>query len=484
MKLLNIHKVPLSFWFLLPVLGLAFYIAFIPHQAYIYPVHIDEWVHWAYSDALLDAGSTSFTNPFSGAGTISVSSDLEVGYHLFWGYFQQITGLSWLAIFRFFPSVMLVFTALAVYILGQRKGFGTEAALLTCLIPTTVGILGPAFLVPVSMGIFFVALSLFIAFSFRGVWSYVVLFLFTCFLLVIHSPSAICLVIILVPYILLNLKGNFKHSLGMALAVAVPFLAPFPWIFDMLGPTFQQAFTPQELPGYVDFPRVIHTYGYWPVGLCALGTLALALKRDRESYALPLGLLLILLMLVTFFTFHYGVAIMYERGLMYMMLMTGIVGGAGLMAVRALPVPKLITAKLRLPAAMPRYVLLAVCLAIAGVTLYTTIPDRQGEDYYHMIDRDDYEAFVWIRDNLDDSYERAILDPWLGTPFTAITGKPIYSRIHAYPMDKDAVAREFLADGCEDTDFLREEGISIVYTEMECRNPDLTEVRDNIYVLE
>jgi len=30
---------------LLPIMGLAFYIAFIPHQNYPYPVHIDEWVH-------------------------------------------------------------------------------------------------------------------------------------------------------------------------------------------------------------------------------------------------------------------------------------------------------------------------------------------------------------------------------------------------------------------------------------------------------
>ena len=31
------------------------------------------------------------------------------------------------------------------------------------------------------------------------------------------SLSAICLVIVLVPYILLNLRGNFKHSLGVGI---------------------------------------------------------------------------------------------------------------------------------------------------------------------------------------------------------------------------------------------------------------------------
>ena len=38
----------------------------------------------------------------------------------------------------------------------------------------------------------------------------------------LHAPTAVGLVIILVPYILLNLKGNFKHSLGITLAIAIP----------------------------------------------------------------------------------------------------------------------------------------------------------------------------------------------------------------------------------------------------------------------
>ncbi len=38
---------------LVPILALAFYIAFIPHLNYPYPVHIDEWVHLAWSKAML-----------------------------------------------------------------------------------------------------------------------------------------------------------------------------------------------------------------------------------------------------------------------------------------------------------------------------------------------------------------------------------------------------------------------------------------------
>lgn len=468
---------------LLPVIALAFYIAFIPHQNYPYPAHIDDWVHLANSEAILKAGSLNYLEPFTGDSTVSLRNNLEMGFHLFWGVFHQISGVSWLTIFRYFPAVIFIITIVSAYILANRQGFGWEAAFFVALIPTTVGILGPAFLVPVAMGMLFIPLALFIAFNFRSAWAYVVLFIFTCFLVSIHAPSAICLVIILVPYILLNLKGNFKHSLFLFLAVIIPFLAPFPWIFDMLLPTARALFNPQALPEYVDFPRIIKSYGYLTVGLCLLGTLALALKGGKRNQSLVLGLLLLLVMLVVFFTFHYGVAIVYERGLMFMMLVIGIVAGAGLMTVKNLHLPRWVDLGAK-AASVTRYASWCLCLVLVGVSLFITIPDRQDIPYYHMIDDEDYATFVWIKENLGEQYDRAVLDPWKGTPFTAVTGKYVYTRIHAFPMDKDQKARSFLEEGCTDTAFLRKNSISIVYTRQECSNPDLVEVHRWVYLLD
>ncbi len=143
---------------LVPILALAFYMAFIPHQNYPYPVHIDEWVHLAFSKALLRAHDTTFIDPFLGQVTITLSSNLERGFQLFWGVFHQISGLSWLTIIRFFPGIVFMMTVLSTYVLARRQGFGWEAALFTCLIPTTVGIMGPAFFIPVAMGLLFVPL--------------------------------------------------------------------------------------------------------------------------------------------------------------------------------------------------------------------------------------------------------------------------------------------------------------------------------------
>jgi hypothetical protein len=473
MTLINSNRIPkLDYLILLPILGLAFYIAFIPHQNYPYPLHVDEWVHLGHSKMLMGAGSVTFHG----------SALLEAGFHLFWGVFQTISGISWMAIFRYFPGIIFIITVLSVYILAQREGFGLEAAFLTCLIPTTVGILGPAFLVPVAMGLLFVPLSLFVAFNFRTWWSYLVLLLFTSFLLSIHAPSAICLVIILIPYILLNLKGSFKHSLGMTLVLAIPFLAPFPWIFTMLLPTAKSLLTPQPLTEFVDLPWVIQTYGYLPILFCLLGTFLLAMRGGRKNYSLVLGLLALLLMLVTFFTFHYGVPIMYERGLMYMMLMLSIVAGAGLMAVKNLRLPDSLSTYLKAPL-ITNNLGKIFCLTLIVITLVISIPVRQHTLYYHMIDTEDYEAFVWIKDNIGENYEKAILDPWKATAFTAITEKQAYTRLHTVHRPKDKEAYAFLKNGSSDTAFLRENGISVIYTRYGVDNPDLVELAKNIYLL-
>ena len=49
--------------------------------------------------------------------------------------------------------------------------------------------------------------------------------------------------------------------------------------------------------------------------------------------------------------------------------------------------------------------------------------------------------------------------------------------------DKDKKTSAFLEGGCVDTDFLNRAGVTIVYNRGTCSNPDLTEVRENVYLL-
>ena len=59
----------------LPVMALAFYLAFIPHQDYPYPVHIDDWVHLANAEAIMKAGSVNYIDPFLGLSTVGPGSN-------------------------------------------------------------------------------------------------------------------------------------------------------------------------------------------------------------------------------------------------------------------------------------------------------------------------------------------------------------------------------------------------------------------------
>jgi len=174
---------------------------------------------------------------------------------------------------------------------------------------------------------------------------------------------------------------------------------------------------------------------------------------------------------------------MYERGLMFMMLMLGIIAGAGLAGVKNFSLPEKLATRLRMPPIITQHVGKFLCLALIGVTLAIVIPDRQDTGYYHMIEEEDYQAFVWIKENVGKDYDKAILEPWKATVFTAVTGKYVYTRTHAFPTAKDEEASRFLEKGCTDTDFLRENGISIIYHQGECHNPDLIELRENVYLL-
>ena len=64
-----------------------------------------------------------------------------------------------------------------------------------------------------------------------------------------------------------------------------------------------------------------------------------------------------------------------------------------------------------------------------------------------------------------------------------IIEKKVFTRIMEYPRPSDNEADAFLKAGCSDTAFLKDNGISIVYTRGSCDNPALTPVREGVYLL-
>ncbi|MCP4648440.1 MAG: hypothetical protein GY852_12040, partial [bacterium] len=275
--------------------------------------------------------------PFDTAGVHPESENTEVGAELICGLFQSVSGLSWMTFFRYFPCFVFSLIVLSAYILGKRKGFGLEAALMTCFIPTAVGILGPAFLVPVALGLPFILLSIYVAFNFRSIWSYATLFLFVALLLIVHPPTAVGLVTLLVFYVLFEMKKNVRWGMGLAVALSFLFLLGL----CKLG---YQVFKREwqfggEIGDYWVLPNIFTDYGYIPTALCLIGVIVLFGRGKREDYGLVFGFILLLLLLVIYFKFHIGMGIMYNRGLLYLMLVMGIFAGCGLAAIKQLSLP-------------------------------------------------------------------------------------------------------------------------------------------------
>src|SRR4030042_5132588 len=116
----NTLRIEKAAWLLIPIMALAFYIAFIPNMDYPYPVHIDEWVHIAHSNALLEAGDIVYPGTFTGEGSGGIVATLEMGFHVLFGVFYRISGMSWVDIARYLPGIIFCFTALSAYVRSEE----------------------------------------------------------------------------------------------------------------------------------------------------------------------------------------------------------------------------------------------------------------------------------------------------------------------------------------------------------------------------
>ena len=466
---------------LLLILLLAFFMALIPHIGYAYPLHVDEWTHLTYAKTVVGIGSMTFPDPFTGRGPIGLpGNNVALGFYILWAIFQQVSGIDWLLLWRFGPAVIFMLTVLCVYIFANKQGYGLEAAFFTCLIPTTVGLLGPAFMVPMAQGLLFLPLSLFIAFNVKSWPSHILLLLIACFLWSQHPPTAAIILIILLPYIFLNLWGNPRHSVGLLTALLLPLAIALPFLSKQLLPAIGQMLATQYISAGVELPALFWMYGALPVSFSFIGIFVLLRRGDTREISLLSGLTALLVVMLVFTQLHYGPETIYVRGLTSFLLILSIIAGAGLLWVRRRRLNAQCADKYK--SILPWNFGTAFCALSMVLVLTTAIPARVNASFYHMVDDDDYHAFIWIKDHIGNGYETAIVDPWKATAFTGITGKKTPRRIWGEKMQADDMIYQFLGKGCSDTVFPQENRATFVYNQLPCDNRNLANVRRNVYV--
>jgi hypothetical protein len=469
-----------EYFLLTLILCLGFFLASIPRQTDRYAIHLDEWQVMAFSNELLDHGTLNgLIDPTSGAPP-SWNQVGEVGTHIFAGSFQRISGITWLEEFRYLPGLLFSATILSVYVLGRRFGFGYQAALLACLVPTTVGLLGPGFLVPVSLALLFTPAILFVVFWLRSKWSLPLIVLLLGAQIVVHPPTAVCTILVLIPFMILAFKSDTWRILGIILTIIFPLVATLPLTYRYILPNLQTITEFKTLNLAVDLPRLIPLLGYVPILLAIIGTFVLSWRGKKAEYTLVFGLAILLTMHVSYYIFHRGLEIVFYRGFVTTFLIIAIVAGAGLQTVMdklsgiACAIRKIESNDLK------PYLGAVIVIVVVGLA----IPARQSLSYYSMIDNADYRIFGWIGVEVNPGNgEKAVLDPWKGISFVSIAHRPVFSYLGGWPTAGDAAAYEFLRGGCSDSNFIDENKISLIYTLGECNNLLFNEVTNRTFLL-
>lgn len=485
------------------ILIFAFFMGFLPHlkESFYLPFHVDEWIHWTRTESMMETGFTEFINPWLGRG---IDRSLEPGFNYMIGSLSWLTGVSFNTMFIFMPALITVFTSFAAFNLGNKfeKPFGLEAAVFIPVIPTTCRMMGPSFFVPVATGLFFLIfllwflqlkkpliLSLFIPI---GLWT----------LFLIHPPTALAGIIITFIYAVMlvfdkKLEQSALHlvyafiPIGGAFALSARYGASIQQVIDaFLGGTYYLGYNLPEI--WVSFEHM----GVLVWILAIVGVYFAFSKGKTIIHSIGFSALAFLTLIGLYNKFDYGIPIMYERSFMYLFLMICLLAGWGLATFRRsitdlildyLPVKN---GKVQVNTLIKK-TSIAIPFIVFVLLVFTTVPAHQDISYYTMINETDFKTYNWIRENIDSyqnntiDYDRASVDPYKASPFSAVTRLYIVSStmhpIPGYKYHQDV--ESFLSNCCENESFFKEFDVSVVYTTGCCTNQNLNEIYPNVYIV-
>ena len=325
---------------LILILAFSVFMIFLPHWSdhYFLPFHVDEWIHWSYSGAVMESGSSAFTGPYTGRGTIQ---DLEMGFHFITASLKWISGTNFNTIVVFMPSILAVFTSLAAFNIGERseRKFGLEAAFLVIFIPTTCRMLGPSFYVAVAMGLLFLLFIMWLG-QLRKILAALLIPFFIWCVFLIHPPTALAGIIIAFSYaLLLALEKEYKLSVlmsGLSLTpIGLVFLLTTRWNYS-LQQVIDAFFGAKYFLSY-DLPKIWPSFEHLGIitwSLCIIGAYFAFSRGKAIQRTIALSSIAFITLIGLYDKLGYGLPIMYERSFMYLFLMVTIIAGYGLSEIR------------------------------------------------------------------------------------------------------------------------------------------------------
>lgn len=425
---------------------------FLPHLNYNYPIHVDEYVHYQYSNHLSTGAPLYFNQEYN---------SLEAGFHYLLATLNAI-GIPYSVMFYAFASIITILICLGVFILTRRlfnERAGVFAVLFIATLKSTTMILGPMFFVPMAIGMFFIAMILFLIELDCKAW-----ILFLAGILIIHPPTATA-ILLLINIKFIFLKKNYLKNLmyqGIAGLIALPMYIPY-FISKGAESVNALSFTP-----IIDVLFIPDFLTYFITLIVIAGIYFAAEKNKYSIITYVLGLLIFVLIA---YQFKVEFFIPYPRALMYLFVIFSILFGYGVSELSNLTKNKKI--------------IYGILIVIVVLTLVFTLPSKitSTKEVYEIMNQEDYQAFNYIKGN---SFEDSIVlaDPWKSNALTPFAEREVFTRIPQGPNEeieaKNQATYEFFENKCQDTNFLINNQIDVVYGE--CENPVLLETHPGVYL--
>jgi hypothetical protein len=429
---------------------LACILNYLPHLNYKYPIHVDEWVHFQYANHLSNDSPLYFGEEYK---------SLEAGFHYLLATLNSF-GIDYIFIFNYFSIIFTLILCLSIFVLTRNmfsEKAGVFAVFFIALLKSSATILGPALVVPMAIGMGFIAITLYLIKIESKAWV-----LILAGALIIHPPTATAIILLINIEFLIARKDYLKNLALQAISILIAMPLYLPIIFSKgVGTVNSLNFMP--IINVIYIPRYLGAI----VVFFVLAGIFFSVEKKKYHLAIYSIALLIFAVLYYWFEFHFFVP--YERALMYLFVIFAVLFGLGIEKIISIPKDK----KLKI-------LVLVLIIILLAFPLKGKI-DSSGY-FYQIINNKNYADFFYIKDNTNKN-EIAVLDPWTANAFTPIAERQVYSRITQGPNKKyeerNAEISKFFDGKCKDSDFLKKNNITIVYGN--CNNSKLTNDKENIY---
>jgi hypothetical protein len=388
----------------------------------------------------------------------------------------------------------MVLTSITVFNLGQRvkNQFGLEAAFLIAFIPTTCRFMGPSFYVPVGVGLLFLAFILWLG-KLKKIQASLLIPLVILFLFIMHPPTALAgLILVLVYSLWILLEKKYLLAIITGGSSIIPIIGVLllatRWEYgldEVINAVFGTKYDLWLPPIWNSFDHLgLITWMFFIIGVYYCFSIGKAIQRT-----IGFSSIIIIASIGIYDQLGYGVPIFYERAFMYLYFLVTLAAAIGIAELRN-TINEFLEKKRKIKIKnFKSYIKLGLPFFIALILLFTAVPAHLDIPYYQMINEEEYDTFLWIHNNIDHYrnetyiYDKAAVDPFKASPFSALTGLYIVSSnmhpLHGYSLHEDM--SNFLKNKCIDTDFMNKYEISIVYT-TNCKNDNLTMIYPNVYI--